>query len=178
MSHYEEIVAEYLCFGRTRFVSPGFSLDLGGVGPHGKGRNWWIDVLAVDFKEQTIYLCEATFARHPTYMFARLRAWTAVWPEICENLFRVTHAPHSWTVKPWIFTPNDLKSRIELGIAAIRDCPFDYKWTAFEDIVPWKRQQYSAIAAAAKRVPEAGHRAGNAESPRAEAEQSRPSSTF
>jgi hypothetical protein len=113
MSHYEEIVAEYLCFGRTRFVSPGFSLDLGGVGPQGKGRNWWIDVLAVDFKEQTIYLCEATFARNPTYMFARLRAWTVVWPEICENLFRITHAPHSWTVKPWIFTPYDLKLRIE-----------------------------------------------------------------
>ena len=74
MSHYEKIIGEYLCYEQTRFVSPGFGLNLGGVGPHGKGRNWWIDVLAVDFKDETIYLCEATFAQKPKYMLQRLRA--------------------------------------------------------------------------------------------------------
>jgi hypothetical protein len=95
MSYYEEIVAEYLCSERTRFVSPGFNLDLGGAGPFGKGRNWWIDVLAIDFKDKTVYLCEATFAKQPNYMFHRLRTWAALWSEIRVNLFHVTQAPRS-----------------------------------------------------------------------------------
>jgi hypothetical protein len=154
VSQYEEIVAEYLCFERTRFVSPGFNLDLGGAGPLGKGRNWWIDVLAVDFRNETIYLCEATFAQQPNYMFRRLRAWAALWSEIRENLFHVTSAPSSWNVIPWIFAPANLESKIKQGIEAIPNRPFGYEWTAFEDIVPWKRPQYSAIAAAEKKARE------------------------
>ena len=156
MSYYEEIVAEYLCFERTRFVSPGFNLDLGGAGPLGKGRNWWIDVLAVDFKDEAIYLCEATFAQQPNYMFRRLRTWAALWLEIRENLFHVTHAPSSWDVIPWIFAPSNLESKIKQGIETIPDRPFDCKWRSFEEIVPWKRPQYSAIAAAEKKAREAG----------------------
>jgi hypothetical protein len=102
MSYYEEIVAEFLCSSRQRFVSPGYNLDLGGVGPHGKGRNWWIDVLAVDFQDETIYLCEATFARQPTYMLRRLSAWAAVWTELCNALYHTTSAPKTWRVIPWI----------------------------------------------------------------------------
>ena len=90
-----------------------------------KGRNWWIDVLAVDFKDETIYLCEATIAQKPKYMLQRLRAWTAHWQEICKTLFRLTQAPDTWRVKPWIFAPDFLKPKIEGGIAAIPDLPFD-----------------------------------------------------
>ena len=161
VSHYEEIVAEYLYFERTRFVSPGFNLDLGGAGPHGKGRNWWIDVLAVDFGDEAVYLCEATFAQQPNYMFHRLNAWAALWPEIRENLFRVTHAPSHWNVIPWIFAPASLELKVKQGIDAIPDRPFDYKWKSFEEIVPWKRPQYSAIAAAEKQAREAAGQAGS-----------------
>jgi hypothetical protein len=154
MSYYEEIVAEYLCSERTRFVSPSFNLDLGGAGPFGKGRNWWIDILAVDFEDQAVYLCEATFAQQPNYMFRRLKAWAALWSEIRENLFLVTHAPISWNVIPWVFAPANLESKIRQGIEAIPNRPFDYKWRAFEEIVPWKRQQHSAIATAEKKARE------------------------
>ena len=166
MSYYEEIVAEYLCSDRTRFVSPSFNLDLGGAGPFGKGRNWWIDVLAINFRNETLYLCEATFAQQPNHMFRRLKAWAALWSEIRENLFHVTHAPSSWNVVPWIFAPASLESKIKQGIEAIPNCPFDCKWTAFEDIVPWKRPRYSAIAAVKKKaLEEAGQQQGELSGP-------------
>ena len=70
-------------------------------------------------------------------------------------MFRPTKAPDTWQVKPWIFAPESLKPKIEGCIAAIPDLPFDYKWTPFEDIVPWKRPHRSAMASAEKRTLEA-----------------------
>jgi len=152
LSYYEEIVAEYLCAKRTRFVSPNYCLDIGDAGPHGKDRSWWIDVLAVDFDERAIFLCEATFAQKPVYMFRRLRRWASIWPEIELCARRLTGAPDHWRVEPWVFMPKDLKATFDKGFAAIIDSPFSVTWTAFEDIVPWKRPQLSALTAAAKRA--------------------------
>jgi hypothetical protein len=81
MHYYQDIVGDYLRMERTRFISPEYLLDLGHGGPHSKGC-WWVDVLAVDFKEQTIFLCEVSYSKTLAALVRRLQQWSNQWDAI------------------------------------------------------------------------------------------------
>ncbi len=55
MSYYEEIVSEYLQAG-GQFIRREYFISLDKTLQPAKGRSWYVDVLAVDFSGQTIWL--------------------------------------------------------------------------------------------------------------------------
>ena len=150
MPYYEEIVAEYLCSNRKMFVSPTFNLDLNEGGPLVKDKNWWIDVLAVDFGTKTIFLCEVSYSKTLYALARRLKLWASEWENMRAALTARTGIDADWKMQPWVFTPRDLEGTYKKRFAALGPVPFEYKWMALECTAPWMRPEFSQIAAQAK----------------------------
>ena len=149
MPYYQDIVGDYLRAERTRFISPEYLLDLGHGGPLSKGC-WWIDVLAVDFKEKAIFLCEVSYSKTLTALVRRLRQWSDQWDAICPTLFEHTHVPNNWQITPWVFIPRDYRPVFDRKFKAVTSPRFAPRITDLEDTAPWKFTDLATIAAEAK----------------------------
>jgi hypothetical protein len=150
MDYYQGIVADYVRAERCRFVSPEFLLDLDNGGPHVKDRSWYIDILAADFKKQTLFLCEVSYSKTLAALIRRLTKWSDNWDVICPALLAHTKAPANWHIQPWVFIPENLFAVYDRGFKTLSSPRFQPCLTALEETAPWKYPALSTITAKAK----------------------------
>jgi hypothetical protein len=144
MSYFQEIVTEYLRANRATFVNTECLIQLDPNDLTTKGTSWYCDVLAVDFSEPAVLLCEVTYSKTLHSLLKRLQAWDTHWPDLCSAIARDSHVPREWSFQPWVFIPEDLHMtlmqrlpryiRMEQPAGAMPKP----RITHLESVTPWK----------------------------------------
>lgn len=143
MDYFQGVVANYLSADPAIFVQPEACIRLHPDRRLKKGEHWYCDILAVSFREQTVYLCEVTLSRTLTALLKRLSEWDANWAEVCIAVRRDNRIPNEWHVRPWAFVPSAQKELLSRGVSALLgSCAGVDRIprplvTGLEDVVPW-----------------------------------------
>lgn len=149
MPYYEEVVADYVQAGR-KFIRREYFIDLDRAPQPSKGRSWYVDVLAVDFEERTIWLCEVSYSKTLYALRTRLKQWSDNWTSIQQTIFAEIAVGPQWRLSPWAFTPESLKSVYDAGLSKVGPLVFQPKWTALEATAPWCVPAGSTLRALAR----------------------------
>lgn len=145
MDYYQGVVTDYLRADRAVFVNTECCIQLHeSPNPDSSGPHWYCDAVAVDFKSNTVFLCEVSYARDLGALLRRLREWRAQWPEVRAALARDCRVPAHWPVRPWVFVPEECVSRAVTGIRGLGE-PYGTsdampvpRITTLEMVVPWR----------------------------------------
>lgn len=148
MDYYENVVVEYLRADRSLFVNTECCIQINeGSNPDTSGPHWYCDALAVDFRNSEIYLCEISFANQLSGLNNRLNDWNNNWEGVCKALARDCHVPNRWPVRPWVFIPEELVSKLISRVEKLpqsSDMP-PPKITTLEMVPPWKYQSWNRV---------------------------------
>lgn len=148
MPYYEEVVADYLQSGH-RFIRREYLIDLDKTPQPAKGRSWYVDVLALDFRQRTVWLCEVSYAKSLYALSKRLKQWSDNWDAIQRTLFAEIELTSDWRVCPWAFTPENLKAVHDVGLKKAGPLVFEPRWTPLEETTPWRAPDAGQKAMAA-----------------------------
>lgn len=147
MDYFQGVVIEYLRQDRSTFVNPECLIQLEPGNVPDKGRSWYCDVVAADFSESTLYLCEVSYSTTMSALSKRLKAWAEHWPGIRTALLRDCNMPKEWKVQPWLFVPRDLCAAIRRKMPAAHSHGSDGcaampvpRITTLEEVAPWTEQ--------------------------------------
>ena len=111
MDYFQGVVTEYLRAKRSVFVNTECLLQLEDGPTPQKGRHWYCDIVAVNFSERAVYLCEVTYSATMQSLIGRLTAWQSHWPLLVAAIHRDCDIPSDWTVAPWVFIPEKYKGK-------------------------------------------------------------------
>lgn len=143
MDYFQGVVTEYLVADRASFVNTELFIQLDADEPR-KGKHWYCDAAAANFRESTFYLCEVTYSKTMSALAKRLFAWNAHWPDLQDAIRRDCCVPESWRIQPWAFIPESYGAALKSKIAAlgqsenlVDSMPYP-KITYLENVVPWK----------------------------------------
>jgi hypothetical protein len=106
MDYFQGVVTEYLRADRAMFVNTECLLQLEPGDVPAKGRHWYCDALAANFRESRIYLCEVSYSATLQSLLGRLAGWRMHWPALIAALHRDCGLPLDWHVFPWVFIPS------------------------------------------------------------------------
>jgi hypothetical protein len=117
-----------------------------GLNPNTSGPPWYCDAVAVNHREQTIYLSEITYARSLGRLQQRLASWNTHWNGVKAALMRDCSLP-PWPVCPWVFIPEALVPAFEAKTDRIcslsgQDPMPRPRVTALENVLPWKYRSW------------------------------------
>lgn len=141
MNDYEAVVADYLMADRALFVNTQCLIQLNpGQNPDTCGPHWYCDAVAVDLRDQCIFLCEISYQLRLDALVKRLRAWCLHWEGVREALERDCAVPKGWPIRTWMFVPDSCVARLthelerlpEDGRALIQP-----RITPLEMVQPW-----------------------------------------
>jgi hypothetical protein len=137
MGYYQEIVSEYLRADRATFINPEFCLQLNGAEKEPiKGSSWYVDLVAINLKERTTFLCEVSYSQTLSALLKRLHSWSEHWTGIVAALNRDTGTTlPDWEVRPWIFIPEVLVTRF---VEKAPKLPVVPRITTLEMTQPWQ----------------------------------------
>lgn len=143
MDYYQGVVTEYLRTDRSTFVNTECLIVLESGKTTSKGASWYCDVIAVNFRDKSIYLCEVTYSKTLQSLLARLRAWSANWQGVCAAIRRDSSVPDGWGIQPWLFMPQDRYELYRKKLALFTNLGVDGnmpkpKVTFLESVAPWK----------------------------------------
>jgi hypothetical protein len=62
MDYFQGVVTEFLRADRAMFVNTEYLIQLEPGSSLAKGRHWYCDALAINFKESTVHLCEVSYS--------------------------------------------------------------------------------------------------------------------
>ena len=149
MDYYQGIVTEYLRANRATFVNTEFCLQLAEGNVDQTGKHWYVDALAVELREHPeppeVFLCEITYAKHPTSLIARLGKWQEHWQAIRSALKRDAHIPLESTVRPWLFVPEAYVKTLTPKLSLF--APWDNlpvpRITTLEMTQPWRYRSWN-----------------------------------
>jgi hypothetical protein len=126
------------------FVQAESCIQLSPGGVRVKDQHWYCDILAVNFRAQSVYLCEVTFSKTLSALMTRLRQWDSHWLEICGALSNDNRIPDGWGVRPWVFVPAAQRGLVSWKMTALLDpdtgphpMPRPLA-TSLEDVAPWQ----------------------------------------
>ena len=143
MDYFQGVVTEYLVADRASFVNTELLLQLDAGNPE-KGRHWYCDAAAVNFREKTLFLCEVTYSKSMAALARRFLSWNENWCELRTAISRDCGIPRDWIVQPWAFVPKAysdiLKSKIgEIPKSMPTPDVMPYpRITHLELVVPWE----------------------------------------
>jgi hypothetical protein len=63
MDYYQGVVTDYIRADRSMFVNTEYCLQLEPGDRPAKGKHWYCDAVATDFRRQCVYLCEISFSK-------------------------------------------------------------------------------------------------------------------
>jgi hypothetical protein len=144
IDYFQSVVTEFLRPTRATFVNTECLLQLDDVEVPLKGRHWYCDAVAAYFPSSTVYLCEVTYSTALSSLFTRLAAWDLYWGPLCESIKRDCKIPAGWTVKPWLFIPDERRAMLDKRLTLIRAATHQGprmpspEVTSLEDVTPWK----------------------------------------
>nr|WP_057929557.1 hypothetical protein [Burkholderia ambifaria] len=153
MDYYQGIVTDYLRADRATFINTECCIQLNpGANPDQTGPHWYCDAVAVDLREEHVFLCEISYATGLSDLAKRLLAWKSHWPALRAALVRDLCVNPCRPVTPWAFILQERTAILELKIAAAysltgtneADMPYP-KITALEDVVPWKYRSWNRV---------------------------------
>lgn len=154
MDYFLGVVTEYLRANRSVFINTELLIQLDLGESPAKGRHWFCDVAAADFRGDTLYLCEVTYSKSMSALATRLISWSRHWQEIRHALSRDCGIPATWHIKPWAFIPTEYHDALKKRLAAIPLREADEHAmpppliTYLESIVPWKYKSWDRKLAA------------------------------
>lgn len=141
MDYYQGVVIEYLRADRALFVNTEYCIQINpGDNPDGSGPHWYCDAVAADFKSKTIFLCEISYSASLHDLAKRLGHWNEHWQGVCYALVRDSNLPTEWTVRPWIFVPQELVERLQKilkNVGSEQTLHFTPRVTPLEMVQPW-----------------------------------------
>jgi hypothetical protein len=143
MDYFQGVVTEYLRANRATFVNTECLIQLALGDSPKKGEHWFCDVVAINFAERAVYLCEVSYSTTLYSLGKRLEGWAANWLALKAALCRDCSVPEDWSVRPWVFIPRDLAQHLQkklatLGTASSAKAMTVPRVTHLEDVVPWK----------------------------------------
>jgi hypothetical protein len=148
MDFYQGVVVEYLRADRAVFVNTECCIQLNDApNPDASGPHWYCDAVAVDLRNETVFLCEISFAERLGALLDRLKQWSEDWPEVRAALVRDCKVPATWPVRPWLFVPEAsierLVGKIEQTNAANCFAVFEPRITPLECVQPWQYRSWN-----------------------------------
>lgn len=144
MDYFQGVVTEFLRSKRSVFVNTECLIQLDDRPNALKGRHWYCDIVAADFSEKTVYLCEVTYSATMQSLVNRLVSWGKYWPMLVSALRRDCGIPQEWTVCPWVFIPEKYKDKFwerfrAMGLAEMPSAEMPRpRVTLLESTLPWK----------------------------------------
>lgn len=120
MDYFQGVVTEYLRADRSVFVNPECCIQLKKAdSPKNGGLHWYCDIVAVDFRQHAVLLCEVSYSKSLSALMKRLDEWNSNWPGLCAALDRDCSLPAKWPVRPWLFVPEALRPRLEARLDSL-----------------------------------------------------------
>ena len=141
MDYYQGIVAEYLDADRAVFVNNECFLQLESGNNPPKGTSWYCDMVAVNLRESTVYLCEVTYSASLQALLDRLKAWDSHWHRLRSAIQRDCSISSEWNIQPWVFIPKDRRWILDAKHQSTQMPTL--RVTHLESIVPWKYQSWN-----------------------------------
>jgi hypothetical protein len=142
VDYYQGVVLEYLRADRSVFVNTECCIQLNAAAnPDASGTHWYCDAVAVDFRQNAVFLCEVSYSKSLGALLKRLEAWHTHWSALKATLVRDCSLPHDWPVRPWLFIPEDCITAAVQGIKRIgadSGTMLDPLITPLELVVPWR----------------------------------------
>jgi hypothetical protein len=148
MDFYQGIVIEYIRADRAVFVNPQSCIQLNDhPNPDVSGPHWYCDAIAADFRSETIFLCEVSYAHRLQSLLSRLTDWNQHWDKVREALTRDHQLPSSWKVRVWLFVPhneiNFLDARLKTIGAGEAIQKLQPRITQLEAVQPWQYRSWN-----------------------------------
>ena len=143
MDYFQGVVTEYLVADRASFVNSELLIQLDSDATN-KDRHWFCDAAAVNFREETLFLCEVTYSKSMAALAKRFLAWNENWAELRSAVSRDCGVPDSWTIQPWAFVPKAYSDVLRAKIDALpsdqnSESGMPYPLiTHLESVVPWE----------------------------------------
>ncbi|HQU03486.1 MAG TPA: hypothetical protein PLT25_02090 [Acidocella sp.] len=135
MDYYQGVVTEYLVKNKSVFINPEYELALNpNQKIHPKGTSWVIDILAVDFVQEAVFLCEVTYSRTQHALVHKMADWADRWSEISTAVRHQTHVPEYWRILPRVFVPKEFRDTFA---AKVHQAWPELEIIALEDVAPW-----------------------------------------
>ena len=152
MDYFQGVVTDFLRADRSVFVNTEcwFNSIWGTLPP--KGRHWYCDAVAVNFRESTAYRARSTDSTSLSSLITRLAAWDTYWSELGAAIARDCAIPTSWAIQPWLFIPEARQATLDKKLAPIlaADRPGTGmpkpKVTFLEVVTPWKYRPHDRKA--------------------------------
>lgn len=148
MDYFQGVVTEYLRADRATFVNTECLIQLEPGDSPAKGRHWYCDVVAVNFTDKTVHLCEVTFSRSLGALFERLNGWAENWDALRAAIQRDCRVPSDWSVHPRVFIPERLNDTYQKKLAALlrpgdgaSQMPAPLV-THLESVLPWEYRSW------------------------------------
>ena len=144
MDYFQGVVTDYLRANRSVFVNTECLIQLDEGNKQVKGRHWFCDAMAVNFKESTVYLCEITYSATMQSLISRLNAWRRHWPEVQSAVLRDSGVPTGWKVQPWVFIPKQNHESFNAKIGPSQSATGQHapmpppRVTYLEAVLPWE----------------------------------------
>ena len=133
MDYFQGVVMEYLRADRACFVNPEFWIRGNLEQPHEKP-HWFVDVLAINMRDRSVYLCEVTYAKQPRALARRLHSWKEHWSVINDTLKKDASIGEEWPLIPWVFAPPKTLAIIEPELKKLFP---EARTTNLEKVLPW-----------------------------------------
>jgi hypothetical protein len=142
------VVVEYLRADRAVFVNTECCIQLNDApNPDTSGLHWYCDAVAVDLRNETVFLCEISFAERLGPLIDRLKRWSQHWSEVRTALVRDCNVPSAWPVRPWLFVPEAsierLVGKVEQMKGADGLAVFEPRITPLECVQPWHYRSWN-----------------------------------
>lgn len=145
MDYFQGVFTEYLRTDRSVFVNLECCIQLKKAdSPTNGGLHWYCDIVAVDFRQPAVLLCEVSYSKSLSALMKRLDEWNKNWPGLCAALARDCSLPAKWPVRQWLFVPEALRPRPEARLDSLlqkQSGPNGMSRpsiTNLESVAPWK----------------------------------------
>ena len=148
MDYFQGVVTEYLRADRSVFVNTELLIQLEPGDSPAKGRHWYCDAVAVNFRESVAYLCEISYSVSMHSLLSRMKAWGTHWAPMCAAVARDCRIPKDWEIEPWLFIPRANHGALARKLALIGKqgdgtCPMPVpRVTYLEKVTPWNYRSW------------------------------------
>lgn len=147
MDYYQNVVVNYLRADRAVFVNTECCIQINAAdNPDASGPHWYCDAVVVDFRAQSIFLCEVTYSAQLGGLLKRLKAWHENWDGVRRALVRDNSLPELWPVRPWLFVPEKSVPVLVEGLGRIANgqpLSFIPRITTLEMVQPWHYRSWN-----------------------------------
>ena len=113
-----------------------------------KKRHWYCPIIAVNFRESTVYLCQITYSIQIDPIITHFQIWDSHWDLLCAAVARDCLVPASWKIQPLLFIPQERHAELTKKLSKLQNSEPAFKQMPtpkviyLESVTPWNYPQY------------------------------------